>query len=223
MSVAYDNNIHVRGFSVVTLTTPSFTIDAGSVGNRGALLCLYSPSGPSAITGSVGGVNAVALASATVDDVIMLYVMYVNAPPQGSQTATMSWTGSSADAQVAVVTATGVDQSTAANNGNNTDGGYTGSAVSCAITSSNGDLTITFHVESDGVAASTNRTLITDFDIGFSVDRGPGTGTITHTWTPVGGSYNIIAGGNFKAAAGGVTVVAAPALQRPRTLTRMPF
>ena len=119
MAVAFDATVSVRGFGVTSLTTASFTI-AGS--DRAAQLQLSGDIvGSSGFSGSVGGASGAAISNADATDQntsLRVLCFGVTAPAAGSQTGTMSWTGSAADVTLGVITATGVDQTTSLNNGN---------------------------------------------------------------------------------------------------------
>jgi len=199
MAVAFDATVSVRGFGVTSLTTASFTI-AGS--DRAAQLQLSGDIvGSSGFSGSVGGASGAAISNADATDQntsLRVLCFGVTAPAAGSQTGTMSWTGSAADVTLGVITATGVDQTTSLNNGNNANSGF-GGPTSLQITSTSGDLTCTASSSTSG-SATTNQTSRWASGSGAG-DTGPGTGTTTHSWST--GNWIAAAGANFKPAAGG--------------------
>jgi len=123
-------------------------------------------------------------------------------PPSGSQTATVSWTGSM-DADVGVITVSGANQTTPCTNGTFVAfANSPGVNSSLTITSNSGDLTAS--VAGNGnqwVSPFTNQTLKWGIDHSQAGgDIGPGTGTTTHTWTgQFSGNTVAISGANFKA------------------------
>jgi hypothetical protein len=189
MAVVFDNSASITGIGVTTLTPAAFTITA--LANRAAFMSLGINGSISGVSGSVGGVAGVAIAGTLSPP----QSFGVTAPPSGSQTATMSWTGA-ADAVMGVATASGVDQVTPFNNG--TVGTVNASSSTVTITSTNGDLTINGSAFSTGVFSAPNQTQRwndrADIDsAGGAGSTGPGTGTATHTWTIT----STLAGGGF--------------------------
>ena len=206
-SVAYDNSISAQGANITTLTTASFTIGSGS--NRAAIAGLSTRSSsvnPGTVTTmTVGGVSGTEIASTLKQlSFITTQLWSVISPAAGSQTATMTWTNSVTDATLGVVTASGVDQTTPANNGTGATGLFTD--LSLAVTSTSGDLTIS----NDSVGSTTevytpNQTSRWSQSSGRQAGQtGDGTGSTTFTWT----SNNQLgvwaqSGANFKQAVAG--------------------
>lgn len=193
----------VQATTVVTVTTSPFTITSNS--NRAGILGLsVGNTGISAITGSIGGVSGTAIAGtdSTTTQTNRALQFGVTAPPSGSQTATMSWTGSS-NAQLGVVTTSGVDQSASFNNGTFNSASAAG-PTSVAITSTNGDLTVDTIISNDGAVTPSAPTQTSQWALSFGFSQaaagssGPGTGTTTHQWT-VGGATSqwVASGANF--------------------------
>jgi len=201
MAVAYDNSITKDDFGVTGLTTAGFTI-SGS--NRAACLGLTTLANTSAHTGSCSGVSANVIAStnllATGIEVVLLSVI---APVAGAgKTATVGWT-TAASASVGVITFTGVDQTTPANNGVTKSAAFA-SSISQAITSTSGDMTTSMYAGggSDGAATSNQTKRTSDFGC---LDTGGGAGTTTHTWSHAAEDM-VFSGANFvQVAAGGGT------------------
>ena len=204
MAVAYDNSVQITGYTVVSLTTGSFTIGSGNTCAFLAVAGGYTGSAPTSPSGSAGGATASVLSGASCTDGAgdAAFALYAINPASGSQTASASWTNTMDFAVLTVVTATGVDQATGMNNGNSNTDGY-GPGVSVQITSTSGDLTTTCHFEGNAADGATTNQTIHVHTSGASCDTGPGTGTTTHTWTVAGGgnSAEVLVGGNFKAAA----------------------
>lgn len=199
---AFDIAVTTHGTNVTTLTTGSFTIGAGA--NRAAVVCLYVQALFTGATVSLGGVAATPISGASVDFAAGLYrvaLFQVINPPSGSQTVTASWTGSGS-ASLAAIVVSGGDQTAPCINAVSATGGFGGSPVSVTITSTSGDLTVSFIADSlANLGDTTNQTQeVTDYACG---DIGPGTGTTTHTWTPNGLGYQGVVGTNILAAATG--------------------
>lgn len=185
MAAMPDTMKSVTGAAVTSLTTAAFDITAS--GNRAAILGLTVDSGSSTtFTGSVGGVSGALITGTNGSTPTGGYqgmLFGVIAPPSGSQTATMSWTGA-ANAVLGVVTAWGVNQSTAFNGGTKATG-TTGTA-SVAVTSTVGSLTMDNVVNDVSVASPTqiqrwNASAASSIFAGGST--GLGAGTTTHQWT----------------------------------------
>lgn len=202
MAVAFDNTASATVVGGITITTAPFTVT--SAANRAALLALSTNNGNNitGITASLGGVTGIAVPGADSGATAQRALMFrVTAPPSGSQTATISWTGN-ADGTLGVVTASGVDQSTPVNNGTSATGSSATTAVT--ITSNAGDLTIDAAEVAQG-AALTAPTQTQRWNVSSSGNQtgagstGPGTGTATHQWTNLGATW-AAAGANFKAA-----------------------
>lgn len=199
MAVAYDNSVTASDFSVTSITTGSFTI-SGS--NRAAFVCLGWFSTVSSVTGSVGGASFSAISGATATDGTAVITAYYSiAPATGSQTGTASWTTASSVA-LCVITATGVDQTTPVNGGVGVNGGFT-TSVGSSITSTSGDLTVSGSFQDSGDTTQTTNQTARGTAQWCKVDTGPGTGTVTHTWSHVGSTNFIFAGANLLAVAAG--------------------
>src|SRR5882762_7847656 len=190
-------------WSVTTVTTPAFTIGSGT--NRAAMIMVsMSANNATGITASLGGVSGTLIPgtdSGTTATIRSLIFQVIN-PPSGSQTATVSWTGSM-NADVGVITVSGANQITPGTNGT-----FVASNSSPAITSSvtiasnPGDLTASIGTTANQwISPFTNRTLkwgIDSSEVGGDV--GPGTGTTTHAWTgQFANETHVVSGANFKA------------------------
>lgn len=198
MAVAYDNTVAVvQGFGATTLTTNNFTI--GSNANRAAMVGLNSTgAGGALVSINCGGQSGSVVTGASLLGIgggeVRLHV--VANPTSGSQNADITWTNA-VNAGVHVVTADGVDQSTPANNGNTVGPAFT-TAQALAMTSANGDLTVTFcYSTSADTAQTTDQTQRTTH--WACMDTGPGTANPTHTWSHSATNMGT-AGANFKAA-----------------------
>lgn len=202
MAVAYDNSVGINDFSVTNTTTGSFLI-SGS--NRAAVVSVGWFGTVNTVVGNVGGVSMSAIAGATATNGTSLITAYqVIAPPVGSQTAFVQWATVSS-VGVSVITATGVNQTTPFNGGVGVNGGFAAS-VGSSIASTSGDLTTSgmFQDSGDSLQTSNQTQKTTQF---CCADIGPGTGTVTHTWSHV--ITNVIfAGANFVAISVGDNVPA---------------
>ena len=157
------------------------------------------------ITASLGGVPATVIPgtdSGTTTSARTMIFQVIN-PPSGSQSATVSWTGSM-NADVGVITVSGTDPTTPTSNGTFAASKSSPSATtSVTITSNPGDLTASIGYTSDvWVSPFTNQTLKWGLDSGVvGGDIGHGTGTATHTWTDqYAGQLHSVSGANFRAA-----------------------
>lgn len=185
-SVAYDNSVSVLGTNVTTLTTASFTIGSGS--NRAAIAGLSTRSAsvnPGTVTTTtVGGVSGTVISGTVLEDAnfASTQLWSVINPASGSQTASMTWTNSVQGATLGVVTASGVDQTTPANNGTKTSGLFADPSLS--VTSTSGDLTISNLAVRGTEVYTANQTIRWSQESGrLSGQTGDGTGSTTFTWT----------------------------------------
>jgi hypothetical protein len=202
---AFDNAMS-SGFqwSATTASTPTFVVGNGA--NRAAMIMVaMSANNATGITASLGGVSGALVPgtdSGTSASTRTLIYGVVN-PPSGSQTATVSWTGTM-NADVGAITVSGADQTTPCTSGTfaATDSAPS-QTTSVTITSNPGDLTASFGYTDDSWASPpTNQTLKWGVDSGaVGGDIGPGTGTTVHSWTD---QYfyetQSDSGANFKAA-----------------------
>jgi hypothetical protein len=202
--VSYDNNVS-SGFDwgVTTLTTPAFII--GSRTNRAAMIMVtMSANNATGIRASLGGVSGTLIPgtdTGTTATFRSLIFQVIN-PPSGSQTATVSWTGS-LNADVGVITVSGANQTTPCTNG--TFAAFDSSpsvSTSVTVTSNPGDLTASIGTTANQwISPFTNQTLKWGLDSASAGgDVGPGTGTTTHTWTgQFANELHAVSGANFKA------------------------
>lgn len=210
MAVAYDNSATIDDFGVTSKTTGAFTI-AGS--NRAAFVGLGAFLDTTVESATCGGVSGTKIASTDLfASGLQVMLFSVIAPAAGSQTASCSWTGA-ASCTVAVVTLSGVNQTTPANGGVNHSTPFA-TTNSQSVTSTSGDLTITFLEDGNGDGASTsNQTKKTTGQCG-SFDIGPGTGTTTHTWSRAAADM-VLSGANAAQAGGAVIAIVVPRTYRP--------
>jgi hypothetical protein len=203
--VAFDNKLS-SGFNwgVTSITTPAFVVGSGL--NRAAMIMVtMTASTATNITARLGGITATLIpgsdSGATASARTLIFCV-IN-PPSGSQTANVSWT-TSMNADVGVITASGVDQATGCNNGAFTAiNSAPAAATSLTITSNFGDLTASVGFTLDAwVSPFTNQTVRWGVDSTVAGgDTGPGTGTTTHTWTDqFAFQTHSVSGANFKAA-----------------------
>ena len=195
MAVLFDATATVSGSNVTSLTTPSFTI--GSDSNRAAILGLnQSTNGGVSFSGSCGGVSATLISGTdtTSSRNPRAQQWQVIAPASGTQTASMSWTNVQSG-RLGVVTASGVDQTTPANNGTSATSA-SGTTRSLSITSTSGDLTVDAAGGDGGALSAPTQTQRWSGSTGAG-STGPGTGTTTHSWTCPDAS-SAQAGANFK-------------------------
>lgn len=197
----FDNATNAQCSSCVTKTTPAFAI-GGS--NRVAILHLSSTTNSiSAITASCGGVSGTLVSGSdtTTGAASRIMTFVVVAPPVGSQTCTASWTTSSADFRMGVITLTGVDQAAPTDNGTFVIRASAASAP-ITITSTATGLTVSGTLRGGGAPAnSTDQTLRWANGNVASGDTGPGTGTTTHTWSGPTATW-AITGVNVRAGGG---------------------
>lgn len=204
-SVAYDSQATNIGFGVTTLTTATFTITASA--NRAALIglsFLTDITGNTFSTISCSAVTGTAIASGAIWDasaVVGCKAFQVIAPTNGAtKSATLTWS-TSATAEIGVMTASGVDQTTPFNGvgtGSKTDL----TPISLSVTSTNGDLTATILGDNAGsTGATSNQTRKVAGSV-IGMDVGPGTGSTTHTWTHSSSKFTIV-GVNFVSSGGG--------------------
>src|SRR5262249_17790798 len=206
VGVTYDNAVS-SGFQwgVNTATTPPFIMRSGPK-RAGRMMVSLSANNAAGIAASLGGVSGTLIpgtdsgATATMRTLIFQVIN----PPSGPQTATVSWTNSM-NANVAVITVSGADQTTPCTNG--TFAAFNTSpdmATSVTITSNAGGLTASLgYSANQWVSPFTNQTLTWGLNSSaVGGDRGLGAGTTTHTWRDQ--FFNIthsVSGANFKAAA----------------------
>jgi hypothetical protein len=190
-------------WGVTTVTTPAFII--GSRTNRAAMIMVtMSANNATGITASLGGVSGTLIPgtdTGTTATFRSLIFQVIN-PPSGSQTATVSWTGSM-NADVGVITVSGANQTTPCTNG--TFAAFNSSrsvSTSVTVTSNPGDLTASIGTTaSQWISPFTNQTLNWGLDSNsVGGDIGPGTGTTTHTWTDqFANETHVVSAANFKA------------------------
>jgi len=203
-TVAYDNSVS-SGFQwgVTSVTTPAFVVGSGT--NRAAMIMVtMTANNATGITARLGGVTGTLVPgtdSGTTASIRTLIFQVIN-PPSGSQSATVSWT-TSMNANVGVITVAGADQTTPVTNG--TFAAFNSAPdrlTSVTVVSNPGDLTASVGFSANQwVSPFTNQTVtwgLTSPAVGG--DRGPGTGTTTHTWTgQFFGETHSVSGANFKA------------------------
>jgi uncharacterized membrane protein len=205
--VIYDSKVSSGyNWGVTKITTPAFTIGSGN--NRAAMIMVAMSSNTATnVTASLGGVAAILVPGSDSGTTAALRTMIfqVVSPPSGSQTAIVSWTNST-NADVGVITVSGVNQTTPVTNG--TFAAFTSNAAKTAsltVNSSPGDLTATIGYTGDGWATPfTNQILKWGVDSkAAGGDVGTGLGTTTHTWTDTYPFQSeVVSGANFKAATG---------------------
>lgn len=200
MSAQYDNSILANNFGVTSLTTGAFTI-SGS--NRAAWVGFTLASNSATVSSvSCGGQSCSLVSGADTSTAVPHRSRGYGcaAPATGSQTASVT-VSPATDIGITAITATGCDQTTPLNNGNqNTHAsGAGGSTVAVTITSTSGDLTVT-HSYSDDNMTGTDQTLHpTPINANWNGDIGPGTGNTTHTWTDQNPSQEmLVVGANFQ-------------------------
>lgn len=186
------------GASVSTITTPAMTVTNNA--NRAGLIGVaWGANSMTGITGDIGGTagSVVTGTDSTTAKGYRTLMIGVTAPPNGSQTATVSWTGATS-VMIGAVATSGVDQTTPFNNGTFASG--SDGLPTLTITSTSGDLTSDVETNSaNSHADTTNQTLQwSQGTTGFSGGggSGPGSGNTTHTWTIGAGTW-IQSGANF--------------------------
>lgn len=200
MAVAYDNGNKAHAFSGTgPVTTSSFTIASGAVAVIGvfASAALTSP----AVT--VGGQSATLLTSK--EQNVFGYLFGCHNPTSGSQTASVSWTGTAA-VSIAVATFTGANTASHAEAFTNAVAGTRsyGTGQSVSVTSASGDLTVTMGFDEANLGTTDQTAIVAAADWG-SLDYGPGTGTTTHAWSG-STAYWCVLGVNVAQAASGVSI-----------------
>jgi hypothetical protein len=204
MAVLFDNALLLQtAASTNSFTSSAFTISGSA--NRAAMVhIILQDTGVTISSVSIGGVAGAAIAGAACVETngVTVLIWGVKAPPSGSQTCTIT-TSIAATFIFGIIACTGVDQTTAFNNG-------TGDVIADAdaplsVTSNTGDLTSTCVYNQSANTISTDRTakwgatVESDFRGG---DIGPGTGTTVHTWSDGVFNNKLLAGANFIAASG---------------------
>jgi hypothetical protein len=201
-AVVYDNSAYVHDYGVSSISITGFTIDSGNAGNRAGMVCLTNSgaawASATGFTVTIGGVAATAISGAelVVGDDRSICFGAAGIPQGTNKTISASWTGAASGwITMGIITATGVNQTTPFNNGNSATSSY-GVDTSISITSNSGDLTSTFARIYDG-AGTTNQTLKYADPYGYGEgDVGPGSGTVTHTWTAAY-TNGLVVGANF--------------------------
>ena len=202
--ISFDNHVSSDfRWGVTTITTPAFVV--GSSANRAAMIMVsMSANSATGITASLGGVSGTLVPGTDTGTTASMRTMIFQVinPHSGSQTATVSWTGSM-NGDVGVITVSGANQITPCTNG--TFAAFNsspGASTSLTITSNSGDLTASIGATSNQwISPFTNQTLKWGIDASsVGGDVGPGTGTTTHTWTgQFANETHAISGANFKA------------------------
>ena len=195
-TVTYDNTASGGANS----SPLSFNITIGSGSNRAvAVGCSFSSS-VTGITVTVGGSSATLVSGTQSSGESYISTIHVlAAPSSGSQSVSVSWTGTSST-YCGAVSASGVDQATPMNNGTFEHNG-SGPTASVTITTTTGDLTFSVvSCESGSTPTSPNQTsrwaASQNFTTGSGGQTATGTGTISHTWAT--GSGWLMSGANFK-------------------------
>jgi hypothetical protein len=202
--VVFDNA--ASGFG--TATSCSFNMAIGSGPNRAIGIGLaMAGTTATAISVKVGG-TAATLVPGTDSGASVTYrtLMYALAnPASGSQTVSVTWTGSMS-AVCGAVSVTEADQTTPMNNGTFASNALN-SAGTCpvTVTSTSGDLTMDTCTSTSGSMPTlptqtskwTNKDT-TNYLIGAGGSIGPGTGTTIHNWTVGTWNQNVSSGANFK-------------------------
>ena len=212
MAVSPDNTANITGTSVTTLTTPSFTIT--SAADRAAAVCFSGmTASASGHTSSCGGQSGAEVSGTprTQGTLVESVIHRVINPASGTQTASMTWTGA-VQANVGVITASGVDQTTPMNNGTGANGAATPSSLS--VTTAAGDLTVAVLInDTAGTAPSapsqTSQWATINPSSGGSRGGG-GAGPDSHSWTHDNTDW-CMSGANFVQSTG----AAAPLVSMP--------
>ena len=206
-SVAFNSSPTLAGtdFSVITVTTPTFTINSASdlyaIVGIGAYSNIFSDT----FTVSCSGATATAIANASIwTGAIGAKLFGADGPASGTgKTATASWSTSASYVALSVVVCDGADSTS---NGASTSGS---TPRSLAVTSAVGDRTVTCTMDDQGGAQPTsNKTRVTA-EAGFGMDHADGAASNTHTWTSAFAVLAVV----------GVNVVAtggAPAIPAPK-------
>jgi hypothetical protein len=203
--VQFDNAVK-SGFvwSGNQATTPAFVI--GTKANRAAMIMIVMVANNlTNITASLGGVPGTLVPGTDTGTATAMRTMIFQVinPPSGSQTATVTWSGS-AGVDVGVITVSGANQTTPVNNGTflATNSSAT-STASLTVVGNPGDLTATVAFSNDRwISPYTNQRLVLGPDDSEAAwDIGSGNGTDTHGWMDQYAHQGAsISGGNFQAA-----------------------
>jgi len=203
--VTFDNKMSSGfDFGVTSLTTLPFVVGTGA--NRAAMIMVVMTSNAATnIKASLGGVAGTLIPgtdSGTTASGRTMIFQVIN-PPSGSQTATVSWTGSTSG-DIGVITVSGADQTTPTTGGTFSAANSSPNATTSVTVASNaGDLTASVAYSANTWKSPfTNQVLKWGLDSAAAGgDVGPGTGTATHTWTDqYAGQTHSVSGANFKAA-----------------------
>lgn len=187
-----------------TTSIPDFTVSLTGTNGAVAVVVTQSINSATGISVTIGGVSA-SLVSGTDSGTSQAYRSFIyglaTGSTSGSQTVSVSWTGS-AWAAASAVAATGVDQTTPFNNGTFNQAG-TGPTASVVVTSATDDLTFAgVSCESGGTPTAPTQTSVhadnAGFQVGIGSSRAAGAATVTHEWST--GSGWTFSGVNFRAA-----------------------
>lgn len=218
-TVTYDNAYFlIRAGNTHTIPFGPMTVSAAGA-HRAAIVHIYFESTTLAL-GSVtfGGVSGAAITGADTTTTwsgtrLISYCVVDPAPGSQSGSFVFGGTGDYSYAHIGVVTATSTGTLSCTNGNQTTAVPSATRATSLAITSANGDLTTTLAVTGSNWCTTTtsyptncppytNQTgLAGEANAPNAyMDRGPGTGTTTHTWTDryTGQNHGIV-GANFHA------------------------
>lgn len=203
--VVYETS--AQGYTAGPATSTTYNITLGGASTtRAVAVWVFSSAGstpPTAV--KLGGSGGTSFGSPVGSDtsVAGLYLYCLATNLTGSQAVYISYGATNETSYTSdAISATGVNQTTPCINFNNAHG-Y-GSPLSIAITSLNGDLTMS-SVLSVLSTASTNQTLKQSNTTGGTYDMytdiGPGTGTTTHSWTISSpGNGAVVIGADFESA-----------------------
>lgn len=179
----------------------TFSIAIGSGSNRAIMIgCSYSTTALTGIAVTVGGVTANLVTGTTSSGQAYMTTIHALAnPASGSQTVSVSWSGTSTT-YCGAVSASGVDQITPAQNGTFAAGGPIGPS-SVAITSATNNLTFSVMAAESGATPTaptqTSRwAAAQSFTTGSGGSTAAGASSVTHQWAT--GSGWLASGADFK-------------------------
>lgn len=206
MAATYDAAGYGENTSSGT-SIPNFTISLTGSDGAVAVILLFSNNAVSGVAVTIGGVSASLITgtdTGTATDYRTMIYGLATGSTSGSQTVSVSWTGSSW-AGASAMAATSVDQTTPFDNGTTNTGG-TGPTASITVTSATDDLTFAgFAAESGSQPTAPTQTQVhadrVQFQIGVGTSRAAGAATVSHQWnTGSGWAYS---GVNINASSGG--------------------
>jgi len=183
MSVAFDSDAVGNTASGTSVT---FNLVIGGGVTNGAVLVMigFNTTEGTSVSVTVGGSSATEVSGAysSVGFVFSRMFAIATGSSTGTKSVVASWTGTTA-ASVIAMSASGVDQTTPANNGKEQVGMWFGDAPSFAITSASSDLSVDCVLAYTGGASGNTQTILTAAAELFASRATTPASSVTHSWT----------------------------------------